>query len=158
MEAMSNNPSNMHAIFQQMYLLERELWSRYRVRDQGQYAARLVGDAIGAHVLANGVNKGFDLEHDKYGRIEVRSRRYPHDGRREDRAQVPARKTGLFDYFAHVVLDTNFAIAGGYLAPHDVIDALARRDRQRSIRFSDGRALPGAVDITLLLREVQTRV
>jgi hypothetical protein len=155
---MNNSPSNMRTIFQQMYLLEQELWSRYRIRDQGQYAARLVGEAIGARVLANGVNKGFDLEHDNYGRIEVRSRRYPLDGRREDRAQVPARKAGLFDYFAHIVLDTNFTIAGGYLAPHDVIDALARRGRQRYVRFSDGRALPGAIDITLLLREAQTRI
>jgi hypothetical protein len=152
---MDKTPSTMHALFQMMHACEKELWSQHGIKDQGQYAALLVARTLEARVIANGVNQGFDLEHPRYGRIEVRSRRYPLDGRREDRAQVPSSKHGLFDYFAHVVLDQDFTVAGAYLAPHDAIDALVSRSRQRYVRFADGAALPQSVDITAKVRAVQ---
>src|SRR4051812_38398045 len=101
---MDQKTKKMLALFRMMHACEKELWSLYGIKDQGQYVARLVAESLGARVVANGVNQGFDLEHDQYGRIEVRSRRLPFDGRREDRAQVPSSKYGLFDHFVHVVL------------------------------------------------------
>src|SRR5687768_6297220 len=135
---MDKKSSTMHALFQLMHACEKELWSQHGIKDQGQYAARLVADALGARVLANGVNQGFDLEHPRYGRIEVRSRRYPLDGRREDRAQVPLSKQGLFDHFVHIVFDGDFTVAAAYLAPHDAIETLVSRSKQRYVRLADG--------------------
>ncbi|WP_162820671.1 hypothetical protein [Microvirga calopogonii] len=153
---MDKTSSTMLELFQRMHECEKTLWSRYHLKDQGQYAALLVARALGACVVANGVNQGYDLEHPRYGRIEVRSRRYPLDGRREDRAQVPSSKQGLFDHFAHIVLDQDFTVAGAYLAPHDAIDAHVGKSKQRYVRFADGAALPQAVDITADVRAVQT--
>ncbi len=152
---MDKKPSTMHALFQRIHDYEKELWSRYGFKDQGPYAELLVAKALGARVLTNGVNQGFDLEHPRYGRIEVRSRRYPLDGRREDRTQVPSSKHGLFDHFVHIVLDQDFSVAGAYLAPHDAMEALVKRSKQRYVRFADGAALPQAVNITAEVRAAQ---
>ena len=62
----------MLALFQRMHCCEQELWSGFGIRDQGQYVTYLVAEALGARILANGVTKGFDLEHAQYCRIDVR--------------------------------------------------------------------------------------
>ena len=152
---MTHPKRTMAELFRLLSASEKELWSTHRIREAGGYATRLVAEALGAHVLTNGVNKGYDLTDASLGRIEVRSRRYPFDGRREDRVQVPTAKQGLFDHFVHVVFNETYEIAGAYLAPHDPIDVLASRDRRRYIRFADGRGLPQAIDLTAEVRRVQ---
>lgn len=151
----TTNTPRMSALFRQLAAVEQQLWEHFGVKDQGQYAAQLVAQALGARKLANGVNKGYDLHHDLYGRIEVRSRRYPLDGRREDRAQVPVVKAGHFDHFVHLVFDQTFSVVGAYVCPHDRICELAAASKNRCIRYAEGVVLPGVIDITGAVRQAQ---
>lgn len=150
--------ASMHELFRYTHQIEKELWSRYGIKDQGSYAEYLVAEALGAQMLKNGVNKGFDLLHEHYGKIEVRSRRYPLDDRLEDRAQVPNSKSGLFNFFAHVVFDPSFKVHGAYLAPHDAISELASKSKNRYVRFSEGRSLSNSTDITAELCAAQVKL
>ncbi len=145
----------MLAPFREMAAAEAELFRRFGIKDQGQYAARLVAQALGAKERPNGANKGFDLQSLDYGRIEVRSRRLPLDGRGEDRAQVPTSKAGFYDHFAHVLLEQDYRVIGCYVVPHDQIEWLAAASANRLVRFAQGKALPGAIDITDLLLRAQ---
>jgi hypothetical protein len=149
--------ASMRELFRYSHEIEKELWSRYKIKDQGSYAEHLVAEALGASVLANGVNKGFDLLHERYGKIEVRSRRYPLDGRREDRAHLSIKKSGLFDFFVHVAFDSDYSVSGAYLAPHDAIAALAAESKNRCVRFSAGSALPNSTDITAKVKKAQSQ-
>jgi hypothetical protein len=147
--------AEIHDLFRYFHEIEKELWSRYKIKDPGSYAEHLVAKALGASLLRNSVNKGFDLKHESYGRIEVRSRRYPLDGRREDRVELPNVKSGLFDFFVHVVFDPDFSVFGAYLVPHDAITALASASKNRRVRFSEGCALSDATDITFKVRKAR---
>jgi hypothetical protein len=64
-------------------------------------------------------------------------------------------KSGLFDFFVHVVFYPDFSVFGAYLAPHDAIGALASASKNRYVRFSEGRALSKATDITTKVRKAQ---
>src|SRR4051794_15431498 len=104
---MDHEPT-LFELFQRHYASEMQLWSRFGVRELGKYAVILVGAALDARVIQNGVNRGYDLEHDSFGRIEVRSRREPLDGRSERRVELPIKKLGHFDHFVHVVFRKDY--------------------------------------------------
>ena len=70
----------------------REALEGHDVRDTGDYAEVLVAEALKAWRNTSGVMKGFDVLCDARGKIEVRSRTLPRDGRNEDRLEIPEAK------------------------------------------------------------------
>jgi hypothetical protein len=115
--------------------------------DDGAYAELLFVAAMGGVRNADSTAKGNDVIHPDFGRIEVRSRRLPFDGRQETRAALPEWKIGHFDWMAHILFATDYSVRGGYLAPADDFVALARRT-SRKVAFANGARLPTAIDIT----------
>ena len=136
----------------------REALELHAVRDTGDYAEVLVAEALKAHRNTSGVIKGFDVFCDIRGKIEVRSRTLPRDGRNEDRLEIPQAKVNGFAVLAGVLFNSDLTIRGGFLLPHDDAVSLSSRQKFLRIPFSVGAAQPNALNITQLLREAQERV
>lgn len=136
----------------------REALERYAVRDTGDYAEVLVAEALMAYRNTSGVMKGFDVFCDTRGKIEVRSRTLPRDGRNEDRLEIPQSKVNGFAVLAGVLFNSDLTISGGFLLPHDDAISLSCRQKFLRIPFLVGAEHPNALDITQLLRYAQERV
>lgn len=136
----------------------RKALERHAVRDTGDYAEVLVAEALNACRNTNGVMKGFDVLCETRGKIEVRSRTLPRDGRNEDRLGIPQAKVNGFSVLAGVLFNSDLTIRGGFLLPHN--DAIALSSKQKFLRipFSVGAAHPHAQDITQLLLDAQARI
>lgn len=137
------------------FVKAREELEPFGIRDTGDYAELLVCAALGAERNASGVTKGFDVLCETRGRIEVRSRTLPRDGRKETRLEVPKDKIGYFDYFAGVLFASDISIIGGFLLPHDDAVAIAGKQKYLRIPFEAGARQARAVDITPLLKQAQ---
>lgn len=133
----------------------REELEKYAVRDIGDYAELLVARALRAKRNASRVGKGFDVVSRKLGKIEVRSRTLPRDGRNETRLQVPKEQVGHFDYFAGILFDPNISVVGGFLLPHDDTIDLAGKQKFLRIPFEIGMHHRKALNITDKLRRAQ---
>lgn len=136
----------------------RETLESHGIRDTGGYAELLVAQALGATRNTSGVQKGFDISCQKRGKIEVRSRTLPRDGRNEDRIEIPEKKANGFDWLAGVLFGTDMTVIGGFLLPHDDAIELASRQRFKRISFRVGATHSNAIDITLALRDAQSFV
>jgi hypothetical protein len=97
----------------------RKRLSVYGIRNEGGYAELLVEKALNGSRHKSGVEKGSDLVAPDYGRVEVRSRTLPLDGRKEARLNLPHMKRGGFDWFAGVVFNSDLSVKVGFLLPHD---------------------------------------
>lgn len=133
----------------------REQLEQFGIRDTGGYAEVLVAKAIGAARNENSVKKGYDLLCHKHGKIEVRSRTLPRDGRDETRLEIPKEKTNGFDFFAGVLFAADMTVLGGFLLSHNEALALAGNQKFLRIPFEVGAAHPRAIDITAQLRQAQ---
>jgi len=133
----------------------RESLEAYGIRDTGDYAEVLVAEALKATRNTSGVEKGYDILCPKLGRLEVRSRTLPRDGRNETRLEIPKEKVGGFDFFAGILFDPELSIVGGFLLPHDDTVALAGLQKFLRIPFEKGARHSNARDITALLKKAQ---
>lgn len=136
----------------------REALENHAVRDTGDYAEVLVAEALKANRNTSGVMKGFDVLCDTRGKIEVRSRTLPRDGRNEDRLEIPQAKVNGFDILAGVLFNSDLTIRGGFLLPHDDAISLSAKQKFFRIPFSVGAAHPNAQNITQLLLDAQIRI
>ena len=136
----------------------REALEKHSVRDTGDYAEVLVAEALSACRNTSGVTKGFDVLCDNRGKIEVRSRTLPRDGRNEDRLEIPEAKVNGFAVLAGVLFNSDLTVRGGFLLPHDDAISLSAKQKYLRIPFSVGAAHPNAQDITQLLHDAQARV
>lgn len=136
----------------------REALEAHGVRNTGDYAEILVAAALNAERNVNGVTKDYDVLCPLRGRIEVRSRTLPRDGRKETRLQIPKEKVNGFDLLAGVLFDPHLAISGGCLLPHDDAISLSVRQKFLRIPFDRGFRHSNAIDISTILREAQLRV
>jgi hypothetical protein len=127
--------------------------AKYGIRDEGGYAELLVAKALCAKRNASGVQKGYDLLCKKRGRIEVRCRVLPRDGRNEDRLVIPKVKIKGFDVFVGVLLDSDLSVIGGFELPHNATVALASGNER--VPFHVGIAHPKAINITARLKKAQ---
>ena len=135
----------------------RERLAKYRIRDTGDYAEILVAKALCAERNTSGVQKGYDLLCKKRGRIEVRCRVLPRDGRNEDRLEIPKAKINGFDVFAGVLFDADLSVIGGFTLPHGETIALASAGNEKYLRipFHRGVVHPKATNITSRLKKAQ---
>ena len=136
----------------------REKLERFGIRDTGGYAEILVAEALHATRNACGVQKGYDLVCKHFGRIEVRSRTLPRDGRNETRLEISGNKANGFDTFVGVLFAADLSVIGGFMLPHNEAIALAEKQKFRRIPFHVGASHAKAVDITDALKRAQTNV
>lgn len=126
----------------------------------GDYGEILVHKALGG-IRQNTVNRGFDIQHDQYNRIEVKTRKYElkQNGsiRKENRAVGFEGKESGFDWLAHVVLDPDFNVVKACLAKYDEVWPEIQRTTNK-VGFSTSSKLPSSQDITRKLQEAQTEL
>lgn len=136
----------------------REALERHGVRDSGGYAELLVAAALGARRNLSGVEKGFDVLCEERGKIEVRSRTLPRDGRNEDRLEIPREKVNGFAFLAGVLFNPDLTVSGGFMLPHDEAVSLSAKQKFLRISYRVGCRHQAAIDITELLKAAQARV
>ena len=123
----------------------------------GDYGELLIHKALGG-IRRNAVNRGFDIDHVEFQRIEVKTRQYElmQDGtvRRESRAVGFKGKENGFDWLAHVVLDVDFTVLGACVATYgDVWPEIERTTGK--VGFPTSSRLPSSRDITQQVKKAQ---
>lgn len=137
------------------FVKARECLEVFGIRDTGDYAEVLVAKALNATRNPSGVKKGFDILCSTHGKVEVRSRTLPRDGRKETRLAIPKEKVGAFAWLAGLLFDPELTVIGGFLLAHDDAVALANQHRFHRIPFERGAYHSNARDITASLRHAQ---
>lgn len=126
----------------------------------GSYGELLVSAALGG-ARKSAVNQGFDIYHEEYGRIEVKTRKYEikSDGTvvKESRAVGFSNKEEGFDWLAHVVLDCDYMVKGACLVHYSDVWPLIRNSGDK-IAFSKSSSLPSSIDILAHLQRAQQNV
>lgn len=147
---------NRQSLMAQLAVL-REKLRHYGIRDASDYAEVLVAEAVCGMRQASRVIKGFDVECPRYGRIEVKCRQLPLDGRMEERVEVSPAKEKGFDYLAIVIFHPDFRVKGAVLVPYSKVWDLVRVQEYNRISFSQATKLKGAIDITGLVSALAER-
>lgn len=120
----------------------------YGIRGPSDYAEILVAEAVRGKRMVNNANQGYDLTSPSFGRIEVKCRRLPADGRIEERVNLGDTKTGGFDHLAILIFYPDFNVKGAVLVPYEQVWPIINDRKFRRITFARACKLPGAVDIT----------
>ena len=158
---MSNSaPDTIKTLMNRLFEVQTEL-SIHGINqnnEAGSYAEILIANALKSQRLTNGVNKGYDILSDKWGRVEVKSRRLPFDGRAETRVSIQKSKEGGFDHLAFVVFETNWSIHKALLLPYTQAWEAASMNTQRYLSLPDAKQLPDALDITGLVTEAREKL
>lgn len=128
--------------------LMRELVVVHRIRSVADYAEQIVADALGGVRITNSTNKGFDVSAPGYGRVEVKFRQLPADGRLEERVALNDTKQHGFDYLCVIVFDSDFVVKGAVLVPHDAAWQFVSASPYNRISFTQACTCDGAVNIT----------
>jgi hypothetical protein len=99
---------------------------------------------------------GYDIVAPRYGRVQVKCRKLPSDGRTEERLLLGNLRDGCCDYLGAVIFGTDLAPKKATLVRFNLVWELMERhpDPQRKVRFGMLAVLPGAVDLTEQLRHV----
>lgn len=144
---MAENPTSRRDLMQQLATLRHRLRG-HGIRDAADYAEVLVAEALAGRRLASRVTKGHDVLAAPYGRVEVKCRQLPPDGRVEERVEVSPAKEGGFEFLAVVVFRPDFGVKGAVVVPYAAVwEFLGRQDYNR-ISYAQACRLCGAVDIT----------
>lgn len=149
------NPARRDVMTQLAIVLQR--LSAYGIRNAADYAEILVAEAVGGQRIANLVHQGHDVVSPKHGRVEVKHRRLPPDGRIEERVELKPSKKGGFDYLAIVVFYSDFSVKGAVLVPYSRVWGGTGKSRFNRTSYSQACELPGAIDITSALRQASER-
>jgi hypothetical protein len=122
----------------------------------GDYGEFIVHHAIGGE-KQNAVNQGFDIKNEKYGRVEVKTRKYElkQNGgvNKENRAVGFKGKENNFDWLAHVILDTEFNVVSACLAKYDEVWPEVKT--KNKVGFSTSSKLPSSINFTEMLQGAQ---
>lgn len=137
----------LQQLMTQLAIVRRRL-AKYRVRDAADYAELLIAGAVHGTRNNNGTNQGFDIISSRYGRIEVKCRCLPVDGRREERIDLRRTKADGFDFLAIVIFFPDFSLRGAVLVPYAKIWPLIDSRQYRRISYVEACQLDGAIDIT----------
>lgn len=132
----------------QRLVATREQLREFGIRDASDYAEVLVAEAMSGQRLSSRVNKGHDVLTTVCGRVEVKCRQLPVDGRVEERVEVGAGKEDGFDFLAIVIFRPDFSVKGAVIVPYSAVWELVAAQRYNRVSYSLACQLPGAVDIT----------
>jgi hypothetical protein len=121
---------------------------KHGIRDGCDYAEAIVAEAVGGIRKPSGVNKGLDIQSSLFGRIEVKCRQLPRDGRIEERVSLGNTKEGGFDHLAVVVFKPDFEVKGAVLVPYWRVWDFVQANPYGRISYAQACRLSDAVDIT----------
>lgn len=132
----------------------RERLREFGIRDASDYAEVLVAEALAGKRLRSRVNQGHDVLAKRYGRVEVKCRQLPADGRIEERVALGAAKKDGFEFLAVVIFRSDFSVKGAVVVPYAAVwEVVACQDYNR-ISYPQACQLPGAKDITAAVQAV----
>ena len=137
--------------------LVRSRLAKRGIRQVSDYAELLVAEALEGRRQENSQTAGYDLHAPRYGRVEVKSRRLPSNGRREERVSLDESKKDGFDFLAVVIFFPDFHVKGAVLIPYARVWPLASRHKYRRIDYKEVLAMEGAVDITYAVAKASER-
>lgn len=101
--------------------------------------------------------KGFDVATPCYGRVEVKYRQIPADGRREERVALSSAKQCQFDSLAIVILKLELEVQGAVLVPYDEAWGFVERSPFCRISYGQARSRRHAIDVTRLVDAASSR-
>ena len=130
----------------------RERLRVFGIRDASDYAEVLIAEALAGQRIASRVNKGHDVLAAAYGRVEVKCRQLPPDGRIEERVQVGPAKEHGFEFLALVIFRPDFGVKGAVVVPYASVWDFVASHQYNRVSFPQACELPGAVDITTAVR------
>jgi hypothetical protein len=128
--------------------LMNELTVTHQIRSVSDYAEQLVAEGLHGSRVKNAVTKGYDLTAPGLGRVEVKFRRLPSNGRIEERVALGSAKENGFDYLAIVILYADFRVKGAVLVPYGEAWKFVQESAYNRISFSQACTCSGAINIT----------
>jgi len=128
----------------------------FGIRDSSDYAEILIAEALNGE-RKGAVNRGFDVQVPAFGRIEVKCRTLPADGRMEERVELGAAKEDGFDYLCIVIFNRDYSVKGAVLVPYSVAWNYLSKSNYSRISFQIASGLEGAFDITKQVRDASLR-
>lgn len=120
----------------------RKRLADHGIRDAPDYAEVLVAEALGGTRVASGVNRGHDVVTVRFGRVEVKCRQLPLDGRVEERIELKASKKDGFDHLAIVIFHPDFGVKGAVLVPYADVWGGTGRSRLNRTSYKQACAIP----------------
>lgn len=139
-------------LMQQLGLIRAAL-RKYGIRAASDYAEVLVAEALQGKRVLSRVTKGHDVTSPVYGRVEVKCRQLPADGRMEERVEVsPSKETG-FDFLAIVIFNVDFTVKGATLMPYAAVWDLVVHQHYNRISYPQAMLIDNALDITRDVRK-----
>jgi hypothetical protein len=141
-------PKSRQELIRNYAVLSRQL-REYGIRRISDYAETLVAEALEGQRVSSGVNQGFDVVAPGFGRIEVKHRQLPPDGRNEQRVQLNRAKCERFDYLAVIVFEAEVSVRGAVLVPYNVVWEVIESRTWRRISYDQATAIQGAINITM---------
>ena len=149
---MSAQKPSRRELMHQLAVLRAAL-REYRIHDAPDYAEVLISEALGGTRVASPANPGYDVVCKGFGRIEVKCRQLPPDGRTEERVEVPRSKESGFDFLAVVIFHHDFAVKGAVVVPYDSVWQLVASHRYNRLSYPQACGLRGAIDVTDRVRD-----
>ena len=131
----------------------RAALKEYGIRDASDYAEALIAEVLHGNRVLSRVTKGHDVTAPTYGRVEVKCRQLPADGRLEQRVEVSESKEAGFDFLALVIFNVDFTVRGAALVPYSAVWDLVCRRQYHRIDYTEALRLPGAKDISQDVRK-----
>lgn len=124
------------------------LMVEHGIRSVSDYAEQIVADALGGARVANAGNQGYDVMAPYYGRVEVKFRQLPSDGRIEERCALSDAKENGFDYLAVVIFHPDFRVKGAVLVPYAEAWHFVAASAYNRISYAQASGCAGSIDIT----------
>jgi len=147
-----------NAILRQLisdYLAALEKLRPYGIESLCDYAEYAFERALGGKRVARGL-KGHDVVVPRLGRVQVKERRLPADGRIEERLHLLNVTKSSCDHVGAIIFNNDYTVKKATLVPHPQVWTLlcAHPDPEKKVKFDLLARLPGAIDLTDRLRQV----
>jgi hypothetical protein len=133
--------------------LMRQLVVEHRIRSVADYAEQIVAEALDGKRERNCNCTGFDVAAPGRGRIEVKFRQLPLDGRVEERVSLNEKKQNGFDYLAVVIFAPDFSVKGAVLVPYAEAWKIIDESPYGRISYSQACSCNGAINITDIVNQ-----
>lgn len=145
-----------HRLIHKMPIITRQEMMRilvveHEIHSVADYSEQIVAEALEGRRVSNGITKGYDLLAPAYGRVEVKFRQLPNDGRLEERVALSDAKEGEFDHLAIVVFAADFSIKGSVLVPFHEAWSFVEASPYNRISYTQACSCQSAVDITQIV-------
>jgi hypothetical protein len=140
------------------YLQAMERLRPYEISSLADFAEYLFEQALGGKRVGRG-QKGHDVVVPNLGRLQVKQRCLPPDGRIEERLHLRSCTRDGCDYLGAIIFNVDYSIRKASLIPFAEVWRLIEQypDREKNVRFDLLAQLPGAVDLSVRIRNVLSR-